>query len=69
MKQKNIYSIFIMTDDYKAIVEAKEYLMENELNHNLFYLTKKLKMDTQNSLILNRTENTLKQNWYPFLQK
>lgn len=39
-KAKNIGSIFIMTDDYKAIVEAKEYLIENKLNHKLFYLTK-----------------------------
>lgn len=39
-KAGNIDSIFIMTDDYKAIVEAKEYLIKNELNHKLFYLTK-----------------------------
>ena len=39
-KAKNIYSIFIMTDDYKAIVEAKKYLIENKLHHKLFYLTK-----------------------------
>lgn len=37
---KGIDSIFIMTDDYKAIIEAKEYLIKNNLNHKLFYLTK-----------------------------
>lgn len=36
---QNINSIFIMTDDYKVILEAKEYLQKNNLNYNLFYLT------------------------------
>lgn len=36
---ENINSIFIMTDDYKVILEAKTYLQKNNLNYNLFYLT------------------------------
>ncbi len=35
-KSKNL---FIMSDDYKAIAEAKQYIQENNLNHKLFYLT------------------------------
>jgi len=35
-KSKNV---FIMSDDYKSIAEAKQYIQENNLNHKLFYLT------------------------------
>ena len=34
-----INTIFIMTDDYKCVLEAKKYIHDNNLNHQLIYLT------------------------------
>jgi len=36
---KNIETIFIMTDDYRCIQEAREYINNNNLPHNILYLT------------------------------
>ena len=36
---KNIETIFIMTDDYRCIQEAHEYIENNNLSHNILYLT------------------------------
>jgi hypothetical protein len=35
----DVDAIFIMTDDYKCIKEAKEYMSDNSLNYRLIYLT------------------------------
>lgn len=36
---KNIETIFIMTDDYRCIQEACEYISDNNLPHKILYLT------------------------------
>ena len=36
---KNIETIFIMTDDFRCIQEAREYINNNNLPHNILYLT------------------------------
>ncbi len=36
---KNIETIFIMTDDYRCIQEAHEYIENNNLPHKILYLT------------------------------
>jgi len=36
---KNIETIFIMTDDYRCIQEAREYINNNKLSHKILYLT------------------------------
>ena len=36
---KNIETIFIMTDDYRCIQEAHEYINNSNLPHNILYLT------------------------------
>ena len=34
-----IDSIFIMSDDFASILEAKKYLLDNKLDYNLYYMT------------------------------
>jgi hypothetical protein len=36
---KNIETIFIMTDDFRCIQEAREYINNSNLSHNILYLT------------------------------
>lgn len=38
---QSIKSIFIMTDDYEVITEAKHYINQNKLDHKIFHLTTK----------------------------
>ena len=38
---EDIKTIFIMTDDFRCIQEAREYINNNNLPHNILYLTNK----------------------------
>lgn len=54
---EKIKNVFIMSDDYKAILEAKTYIRENNLNHKLFYLTNE--SQDGNCTIIDKKENRI----------
>jgi hypothetical protein len=59
---KNIETIFIMTDDYRCIQEAREYINDNKLPHKILHLTNESQgghsetLDIQNDRVYSKKE-------------
>ena len=59
---KNIETIFIMTDDYRCIQEAREYINNNKLPHKILHLTDESQgghsetLDIQNDRVYSKKE-------------